>query len=235
MKLKIRSLAGVSAVVLAGALSASADTVTYNFGSVSSGGTPSGTAPWVQATFTDAGMPANTVQLTLNGANLSGSEFVSCWYFNLDPSLNAAALTFTATGSTGSFTIPTVQTGTDAFKAGPDGKFDVLLGFSTAGDSSSRFTSGDSLTFDISGITGLTANDFDTLSTCAGGSGLYSSAVHIQSIDGGDSAWVNPISTLVQNDSVDRQVPDHSTTVALLGASLLVIEGMRRKMRRQAA
>lgn len=231
MKLKIRSLAGVSAALLVSAFSASADTVTYNFGSVSSGATPAGSPPWVQAAFTDTGMPANTVQLTLNAGNLSGSEFVSCWYFNLDPTLNASALTFTATGSSGSFTTPTVMTGTDGFKAGPDGKFDVLLKFSTSGDASTRFMSGDSLTFDITGITGLTADDFNWLSTSAGGSGLYSSAVHIQSIDGGDSAWVNPTSTQLQNDSVDRQVPDHSATVALLGTSLLVIEGLRRKMR----
>jgi hypothetical protein len=234
MKLNIRSLAGISAVLLVGALPVLADTVTYDFGSVSSGGTPAGKDPWVQATFTDAGMPAGTVQLTLNAGNLSGSEFVSGWYFNLNPGLDPTALTFTSSGSSGSFTAPAISTGTDGFKAGPDGKFDVLFGFSTA--NSGQFTSGDSMTLDISGIGGLTANDFNWLSTCAGGNGLYSSAAHIQSIDGSDSsAWVNPTSTLLQNESLDRPVPDNSTTIMLLGASLLVIEVMRRKLRIQAA
>lgn len=235
MKTTMRRAIGMAGVLLAGALPSLADTVTYNFGSVSSGTTPAGSPPWVQVSFTDNGLPANTVQLTVDAANLSGSEFLSCLYFNLNPSLNASSLSFSQSGSTGSFTGPTVKTGDNGFKAGPDGKFDIFLGFATTGDASSRFTDGDSLTFTITGITGLTADDFDTLSTYAGGAGQYASAGHIQSIGDGGSGWINPNTTiLLPNSDRPPVVPDASETITLLGGALLVMEGVRRKLKLQS-
>lgn len=226
MKSFKRFLAGVVAVSMGGLLPLSAATVTYNFGDVSAGTAPAGTAPWLQAVFTDAAMPANTVQLTLSAGNLVGTEFVSNWYFNLNPALDPTALSFSLSGSN-----PSVQTGKNAFKAGPTGKYDLLLGFSTANDGS-RFGSGDSLTITITGngIGGLTASDFDFLCTAAGGGGPYTAAAHIQSIDpGGKSGWINPSSTVLTPS--DQQVPDGSETAVLLGISLLVIEGLRRQMK----
>lgn len=219
--------------LLGGILPLSASTITYDFGQISGGTPPSGSPPWLQAVFSDNGQPANTVQLTLTAGNLVGSEFASCWYFNLNPALDPSGLSFSVSGSTGSFTTPTVQTGANAFKAGPDGKYDVLLGFSTA--DSGRFTAGDSITFTITDMSGLTADDFDQLSTAACGGGQYSSAVHVQSIgDNGDSAWVNPTSTILNSDDRNPQnVPDGGTTVGLLGVSLLALAGLRKKMQNQ--
>jgi len=189
--------------MVASVLPLSASTVTYNFGEVSGGTAPGGNPPWLQAVFTDSGMPANSVQLTLNAA------------------MNPAALSFSLSGSN-----PSIQTGADTFKAGPDGKYDILLGFSTA--SGSRFANGNSLTLTISGI-GLTANDFDYLSTPAGGSGPYASAAHVQSIDpGGLSGWINPTSTVLSLSTDGQSVPDGAETILLLGASLLGIECVRR-------
>jgi hypothetical protein len=235
MKLNIRNLATVLALSATSALSVSASTVGYNFGQVSGGTTPAGSPPWLQAVFTDTGLPANTVNLTLSAGNLSGSDFVTCWYFNLNPSLNPTELNLTVSSSTGSFTAPSVQTGANGFKAGPDGKFDLLFGFASTGDDSTRFTSGDSLTFTITGISGLTADDFSWLSTSAGGSGAYSSAAHIESGSPIVSAWVNPTSTLVQNAETAPAVPDGATTIVLLGASLIAIESFRRKMQFRSA
>ena len=228
MKSNYRIVSGILAFAVAGVLSASADTISYNFGQVSGGTTPAGAPPWLQATFTDTA--ASTVNLTLSAGNLSGSDFVTCWYFNLNPGMDPANLNLTVSSSTGSFTAPSVGVGANGFKAGPDGKFDLLLGFSSTGDDSTRFTSGDSLTFTITGISGLTADDFSWLSTSAGGKGTYSSAAHIESGAPLADAWVNPTSTLRQNADTSPRVPDGGTTIALLGASLIAIEGFRRKM-----
>ena len=204
-----------------GALPLNASTVTYDFGQVSGGATPGGNPPWLQAVFTDNGQPSGSVQLTLT-AGLVGSEYVSGLYFNLNPSLNPTSLSFSPSGSN-----PSIQTGANAFKAGPDGKYDLLLGFSTA--VGSRFGNGDSLTLTISGI-GLTANDFNYLSTAAAGCSPYASAAHIESIDPGDlTGWINPTATFFSpSDRQGPSVPDGSATILLLGGALLGIECLRR-------
>lgn len=227
MKLYGRIIAGM-AMLAGGILPLRASTVTYNFGQISGGITPDGTAPWMQAVFTDNGQPANTVQLTLTAGNLIGNESVSSWYFNLNPALDPRGLNISVSGSTGSFTTPTVQTGANAFKAGPDGKYDVLLGFN------SGFTAADSITFTISDMSGLTADDFNQLSTAACG-GTYLSTADVESIgQNGGSAWVNPTSDVLNND--DRSplsVPDGATTAGLLGVSLLAMAALRNKMQKQ--
>jgi hypothetical protein len=234
MKLNLKSALGIVTVSLAGVLASSASTVSYDFGQVSGGSTPAGTPPWAQAVFSDVG--ADTVQLTLTAGDLGSGAFLSCWYFNVDPSLTPGSLQFQVTGSTGSYTGPTVQTGANGFKAGPDGKFDLLFSFATGGDDSTRFTGGDSLTYTITGITGLTADDFNWLSTSAGGSGAYYSAAHVQpgSSDIPCPAWINPTTTSILNNSVDQQigVPDGGSTMMLLGSSLVAIGAIRRKLRK---
>lgn len=232
MKLHKRFTSGAAAILLAGALPVGASTVTYDFGSLSGGTAPSDVPPWLQAVFTDNAQPANTVQLTINAGNLTGGEFLSCLYFNLNPVLDPTKLNFTVSG--GSFTDPTVQLGGNSFKAGQDGKFDMLVGFNAGSD---RFSAGSSVTFTITGITGLTADDFNFLSTPTAGSGLYSSAAHIEGItDDNASAWINPTSTTLRgNASVDQRVPDGGATLGLLGASLLAIEGFRRTLRTRSS
>jgi hypothetical protein len=231
MKLNIGSLFSVAALSLAASVSASASTVTYNFGQLSGGTAPAGSPPWIQAIFSDTG--AGSVNLTLSAGNLSGSDFVTSWYFNLNPALSTSSLTLAAAGSTGSITAPSVQTGDNNFKAGPDGKFDLVFGFTSTGDDSTRFTSGDSLTFTITGIGGLTADDFNYLSTSAGCGGTYASAANVVSTDG--NGWINPTSTFTQNAETAPGVPDGGTTVALLGASLLAVQAFRRKMQFRSA
>src|SRR3569833_1720490 len=155
MKLTLQSILGIAAGTAAGMLNAAASSVTYDFGQVSGGSAPAGTPPWVQAVFSDAGMPADTIQLTLSAGNLAGSAYVSCWYFNLNPTINPTALNFTASGSSGSFAGPTITSGVNALNSGPDGKFFILVCFTSSGDDSTRFGSGDTVTYTISGISGL--------------------------------------------------------------------------------
>jgi hypothetical protein len=230
MKIKLKAILGMTAASFAWVLSSAASTITYDFGQVSGDSAPSGTSPWLQAVFTDAGMPADTVQLTLVAGNLANGAYVSSWYFNFDSTLNPTALNFAVTGSSGSFTGPTVSTGANGFKAGPDGKFDVLFAFDSTGSDSMHFTSGNSLTYTISGITGLSAEDFNWTSTSAGGSGIFASAADIPSIDGSCPAWINPSTTSqILGNAEDQHVPDDASTIMLLGASLAGIEAFRRK------
>jgi len=233
MKANVKSILGIVAVSAVGVLSSVASSVTYDFGQVSGGPTPAGTPPWVEASFSDVGMPSDTVQLTLTAENIAPGAYVSCWYFNVNSLLAPSSLQFTQTGSAGSFGAPTIATGPNAFKAGPDGKFDILFSFNTTGDDSARFTSGDSVTFAISGISGLTVQDFNALSTCAGGSGAYTSAAHIESGPNDCPSWVNPSATdlILGNADTRPPVPETSATITLLGASLAGIEALRRRLK----
>ncbi len=77
----------------------SAQALTFDLNYAFSGSSPSGTAPWLTATFADDG--ANTVVLTLQ-AHLATSEFVSEWAFNItDISKIPLGFTYDNLNSTG--------------------------------------------------------------------------------------------------------------------------------------
>ena len=158
----------------------------------SGGDPPEGATPWITATFDDGGI-AGTVDLTLATTNLTGTEFVGEWLFNLDPTLDPMLLSFSTISSVGSFTPPSINTGVDEYKAGGDGLFDLQFEFATSNAGNGRFDSGDSLVVEISGIPTLTAASFDFLSTPKGSSnGPFVTVAHIQAIgtDGEGSGWV---------------------------------------------
>ena len=120
----------------------------------------------------------------------------SGFYLNLNTNFSALNLSVSYISGSGSFAIPsigagTIERGTDSFKAGGDGKYDLLFDFSTI--AGSTFGSGESVTFQISGIAGLTANDFAFLSAPSGGFGPFYAAAHVQGI-GPDSlsGWIDP-------------------------------------------
>src|SRR6266478_9248269 len=110
----------------------SANPVTYYFNHEFSSGTSpaSPTTPWLTAVFQD--VAPGTVSLTLTAPHLTGSEFVSGWYFNLNPVLDPTLLTFSAPASL-NYALPGISESVNAFKADGDGKYDVLLSFSTSG------------------------------------------------------------------------------------------------------
>jgi hypothetical protein len=158
---------------------------------VFSGSTPpAGPGPFTTATFLD--VAPGTVDLTIENVGLSSGEFISGLYFNLNPLDSATALTFSLLGTSGTFSTPTISLGTDDFKADGDGKYDILFGFGTA--SGTTFTVGNSITFRITGIAGLTAADFNFLSAPAGGSGPFYAAAHVQGTppNNGGSCWIEP-------------------------------------------
>jgi hypothetical protein len=222
-------------LLLPGRVLANSTTVTYNFDNEFSGGTApvSGTKPWITAIFSDTSTPGS-VRLTLSAPHLTADEFVSGWYFNLNPSLDPTQLQFNNPSvAAGSFSLPSIQESVDSYKADGDGKYDILLSFSTSGGLSGNFTSGDSLTYTLTGNFGshvLSAADFLFLSAPAGGHGPFDAAAHVQGIgtSGGASGWVDPSSPLSSQDATPA--PDGGATVMLLGVGMVVAESLRRKI-----
>jgi hypothetical protein len=186
MKQTIVKTLAIGALAFATATSAKA--LTFGNDYVFSGsGIPGNPGPWGTATFTDV---AGGVQLTLTGANLTGGEFFGAWYLNLNSSLNAANLNFAGQSNVGVDPLSvTINQANDSFKADGDGFFDIEVDFAQSGVN--RMGAGDSITYLITGIAGLTANDFNATSVNGPVSGFYS-AVHFQASAGnGQSLWAS--------------------------------------------
>jgi hypothetical protein len=148
---------------------------------------PTGTAPWLTATFgTISTSPVfNVVQLTMSAINIIDKEFVGLWLFNFDPALTN--------------TFPTVvyqpanSTGPGANVSGPNSASPINFGFDIAFDfpqsnslSSDRFDTGETVAYLITGA-GITAESFNFSNT----DGLLSAA-HVQGIgpNASGSAWI---------------------------------------------
>jgi hypothetical protein len=154
----------------------------------SGGQAPVGPAPWLNATFTDIG--AGTIQLKMEAVRLTGREFLTGWYFNLNPALDPASLSFTLLSG---LAASSIQTGIDQFKAGGDGWYDIRFRFPSSGRGD-KFGVGDSVVYDVTcpGSAGFSALSFDFLSAPGGGHGPFSTAAHVQGIGprGEGSGWV---------------------------------------------
>jgi len=189
-----------------------------------SGGTPpSGSTPWITATFDSIQSDTDTVRLTMEADNLIGSEFISKWYFNLNPALDpndivADNFSFTRVSGAG------LEKGIDAFKAGPDGMFDLLFDFPIPnGGSADRFEGGDKVALDLTLAGGLVPSDFNFLSAPgneSGDKGPFLSAAHIQSIGGG-SGWIAP-------NPNPNPVPEPASML-LVSAGLIGLAGFGRR------
>lgn len=216
----LRSVTLVVFALLSGV--ARADFLAFSAVSEFSGGQAPASAspPWIVASFDDHG-GTGSVDFTLTGSSLTGTENVVEFYMNLDPSLyGLLPLSFGGLMKTGSFDTPSISQAVDAFKADGDGKYDILLSFTTGGNPSKTFTNGDSLKYTITGA-GLTANSFAFLSQPAGGHGPFYFAAHSQNTTGagsGGSGWITgPASS-------GKPIPEPaSATLALLGGFCLAV------------
>jgi hypothetical protein len=226
------TIALIVVALLSPTKSSAASGITYQFDNEFSSGTPpAGPAPWVTATIQT--VTPGTVLLTVANNGLVGSEFVSGFYLNLNPNFNPLNLSISYVSSSGSFLVPavgsgTIELGTDSFKADGDGKYDVLFDFSTV--SGNTFGAGESITYQISGISGLVADDFVYLSAPNGGHGPFYAAAHVQGIGpiGAFSGWVEP--------SLGAQpilVPE-PTSAALLALSVGFLGFARRSKTRKS-
>jgi hypothetical protein len=198
--------------------SARATVIQSNIDQVFSGtATPSGSTPWLTATFDDAfpGRLAGQVQVTLSIPGLADPEKVDGWYINVDDGVSAGTsgtaidpttLSFSSPTKVGTFDDPAINLGTDAFKADGDGKYDIRFDFSTS--NGHEFGTGESVSYIITGPAFMDAHSFTFLSKPAGGNGPFYEAAHILAIgQGGDSVWARP------TDRPGNPVPEPSAIV----------------------
>ena len=172
-------------------LPAGAGSFEIPFDKIFSGGSPASTnTPWVYALFQDVG--PGTVRLTVSNLTLTGAEDVEELYLNLNPTYNPTNLVFNEIGSSSNFVAPTIATQTDHFRAGGDGRYDILFSFATTGPTN-RFIHQEYIVYQISGIPTLSAADFEYLSAPVGGSsGPFYGALHLQNTSvGQDSGWAS--------------------------------------------
>jgi hypothetical protein len=205
----LKVLALVVLITSALAASSSAAMITFDLSvNISGGPTPTGTPPWLTATFQD-GMNNGTqgVFLTLQTPGMQTGEKIQDWYFNLDPSLNPNSLTFLQTDKTGTFSDPGYTTGVNNQNAPAAMGFDIKVGFSTS--NADAFGAGDSVEIFISGIAGLDAYDFNFLSTSG-----YNSAAHYLAVVPSDGS--------VTIGAVPE--PSHAIIGALLLGGLVWVE-----------
>jgi hypothetical protein len=238
----------VAVVALAGIVlgaPASAAPLTFTYGGVQTGDSPTGDPPWLTALFEDIGSNSTgtlgLVRLTLTG-NLQDSEFITTVMFNLNPKLDAKNLNITGSGGTamGSFTPPS---GNDTIEAPGGSRFDFEFTFPTA-QGTGRFTDDEFfetvLTYPILNLYVITTSDFDFLSAPNGNGALKKAArldvtdgdeksrlslAHVQGIPGGGegSGWL--FATTSTNG-----VPEPGT-FALIGIALAGFVATRRRTR----
>jgi hypothetical protein len=232
----IRLLCAIGFIWLAGERSAHAAMVTFDYTIEFSGATaPVGPAPWLRAVFNDD-VDNNGydgfVTLSLTALNLTGSEFVPSFYFNLNPTKNVSSLSVTGI-DTSDVAWWTVSKGTNAYKADGDGLYDLRFNLPTGGSQSGRFKGGDELVYKIGGISGLKAMDFNYLSHPDGGKGPFLTAAKVQGIgpSGSQSGWV---AGFLQNGgggpSTFSPVPEPGSLL-LLGSGLMLAGRSLRKRR----
>lgn len=217
----MKKLLFIPILILALASLSWADVLIFELNYEFSGGTPpSGLPPWLTATFDDSVGP-DKVRLTMSASGLTDPEFVDGqgWLFNLNPALNPTALSFSYISGNDA---DSIFKEVNAFKADGDGYFDIQFSWDPKPDS--RLTAGQTVVYDISGITGLVASDFNFYSYPSGGAGIYHTAAHVQGIGPDDlSGWIG--------DGVGappQKVPE-PTTLLLIGSGLGFLAGYAKR------
>ncbi|HVV02562.1 MAG TPA: hypothetical protein VHH88_14430, partial [Verrucomicrobiae bacterium] len=172
--------------------------------------------PWLIAKFED--LSPGVVSITISNLDLPGSIGINQLDFNLRPDLNPADLSFAVEGTAGKFLLPSILTGQNSFNTGADGKYDLQFKFSTSGGDNHRFTACDSITYNICGIPGLQASDFEYLSLAPASAVTYYAAARTRKEPGldPDCRW------LTAATSSPIVVPEPSV-LSLIGACALLL------------
>ena len=229
--------------VIFGDAPANATSYTYNLSSIFGGFNPGGTAPWLTATINDGGGTGSVTVTMSVSSSLPSGEFVSDVFFNVDPTINPANLSFSNSSGQAAASI-THTTGGNCCNADGGGLYDIDFGFETA-NNSNRFTAGESSVYTIT-ATGLTAGSFLFASTVHGGNGTWGAAAHIQGIantSGGQTCSVfigsqehggsgSGSSSGDCGQLPPAEVPEPSVLL-LLGVGLIAVGGVARRLTRR--
>jgi hypothetical protein len=219
---------GFALALLLSATAGEANPLTFNYTAEYTGGTsPTGPPPWLQATFSDHAQ--NQVLLHLEALQLSGTEFVTTWLFNLDPALDPGNLTVDPYG--GSVVHSSYDTGADQFNRG-SARFDLRIDFPTA-NNGGRFGPGDSSDLLLTwsppmgpGLPPLSSGasfGVPSFSFLSGGNLSIPASTHVQGIPTGTgSGWLTP---------TGQPIPEPGTLV-LIGSGLLGLAARRRRSSR---
>jgi hypothetical protein len=141
--------------------------LTFQIDTLLTGDTPTGSAPWLTLTFTDDGLPPNTVRFTVTSNLQSSSEFISKIVFNVDPLFTPRLINFDVFSKSGEFENPGIsKRSQDAQDLNPADNFDIAINFSTSNkDEGTRlFNLTDSITYDLT-YPGLTEGSFNFFNT----------------------------------------------------------------------
>jgi hypothetical protein len=202
-------LAILLAAEILGAQAAFGTSVQFNFGPIAT--------PSVTAVFQDIG--PGQVQLTINALALPANNFIDSLYFSLNPVFDSKNLIFIKTDTLGGVN-GTVNTANDSFKVrGGSGKFDIDLVF----DHTSAFITGHTVTFSISGIIGLSANDFLFQETPTAGHLPNYAAGSVQDLSG-----IVVVEATIQDAA---GVPDVASTFGLFLLGLFTLGFWNRRVR----
>lgn len=160
-----------------------AQTLTYNFGDpITNNIVPSETGPWLVIQLSQM---ENYTKITMN-SYLSNGEFIDQVGFNLNTSVDYESLVFTPSDLNGSFTIPQINSGSDAFNVGGGNSVDLNIQFdvNNSGNGINRFDLNDTFTFNVNTPITSFINNTNQLPSIA----------HIQGIgpNSDKSTWLTP-------------------------------------------
>lgn len=215
------SVALIAAASMAGQAHADTPFLQFDLDTEFSGGTePSGTAPWLTATFDNNDtndFDTTTVLLTMDSSSLTGTEGILDWYFNFDPNENSSNLTITyVSGAQAS----SINQGDDSWMANGDGKYDFQFLFNDE-----EFNPNMTSVYEVSYTSAITFNSFNFLSAPDGSPGVYGTAAQINDINGNNqgSGFIGASAGAIVPEPV-------SSSLFLVGAATL---GFRRFWKRR--
>ena len=209
------SLAMFMVVAFASAMTAQADPVTFVLGGADFSGPTANTGGNITVHIQNI---AGGVRITVTNNLVDPGAFLGSLYLNTSVAPLAGALgTCVNCAATNGQTM-TFNFGSDAFQADGDGRYDILIDFSTA--AADRLLAGEIVIFDVTSTTvGFTSDSFLVFSAPGGGNGPFRAAAHIQSLPNG------------QSDFITEEIPE-PTSMILLGTGLATLAaGLRKRFK----